>query len=363
MKKILFALLAATMLIGCQEKKDDNVIKIGAILTQSGSVAYWSNELQKGMDLAYAELSPEYQKNIALQYEDNMFRPSQAISAFNKLVSIDNVDVVVTCFTPIAEALIPMAEKHQVPMITSVTSSTNIVNGKTWSFRDYITQEQQCPMLADYIYNKLSYRKGVYIVVNDDYGMDGIKQFSQRFEELGGQILSGESIGQSGDLSKRNEINKLLASDPDFIFVIARDQLLINLCNQIREVNKDIQIVGVNSFDTDVVWEALGENGNGIIFSSGYFDPEFNDDCEEFYKKYTLQYQTEPNYTSVYGYVIMSYLLDICKKANSKDEIRHAISTLHTNSVRGAIQALPNNDISGNVGLYARINGSTTLIK
>lgn len=362
MKKILFILLAVCILVGCQRKQDDGVVKIGAILTQSGNVSYWSNELQKGMDLAYSELTPELQSQIILQYEDNMFKPSLAISAFNKLVTVDKVDVIVTCFTPIAEALIPLSEKNKIPMIASVTSSTNIVNERKWAFRDYITQEQQCPLLADYVFN-LGYKRGGYLVVNDDYGMDGLKQFSQRFQDLGGEMVYGESFSQSGELSKRNEILKLSTFNLDFIFVIARDQLLINICNQIREIDKNIQIVGINSFDTDVVWNALGINGEGILFSSGYFNNEDNNDCKQFYVKYIEKYQTAPNYTSVYGYVIMSYLIDICKEKRNKNDIREAISALCTSSIRGDIYTLPNHDVTGDVGLYMRINDSSILIK
>ena len=139
MKKILFALLAATMLIGCQEKKEENVVKIGANFTLTGDVAWWSLELKKGFDLALEE---DLGQTVQVVYEDNEFKANKAVSIFNKFLQVDKVDAVVTCFSPMAEALIPLAERSRIPLIATCTSSTNITKGKLWSFRDFFTQKE-----------------------------------------------------------------------------------------------------------------------------------------------------------------------------------------------------------------------------
>lgn len=358
---ICVVFLPVLILGGCRQKNNE-VFKIGAIMTQTGGVSYWSNEMQKGMDLAYDELSDLQKDKIELYYEDNMFKPNLAISAFNKLLSVNKVDLVITCFTPIANALIPLAEENRIPLMTSVTSSSNIVEKADWAFRDYVTQDQQCPILAEYIYEKMNLRKGVYIVINDDYGKDGIDQFADTFRKLGGEIIAGETFSQEGR-SGRNEILKLLNQNPDFVFVIARDQLLITICNQIREINKNVQIVGVNAFDTDVVWDALGENGEGIVFTSGYFDVNNSDsDIMFFVENYRKKYSEKPNYTSIYGYSIMKYILNICETSKDRNEIRDALETLETSSIRGDVKMLDNHDVDSPIGLYIRNGGNTTLV-
>lgn len=357
MKKILFALLAATMLIGCQEKKEENVVKIGANFTLTGDVAWWSLELKKGFDLALEE---DLGQTVQVVYEDNEFKANKAVSIFNKFLQVDKVDAVVTCFSPMAEALIPLAERSRIPLIATCTSSTNITKGKLWSFRDFFTQKEQCSPLAEYIYS-LGFRKGVYMVINDDYGIDGINQFKERFEALGGSIVAGETFAQL-NRSSRNEVVKVLSNQPDFIFVIARDQALITLCNQIREMDASIQIVGINAFDSPIIWEGLGNAGNGIIFSSGYFNAEKNEVSQQFYNQFVEKYNEEPNYNAVYGYSILKYIARHASITSSNEDLRQNIEQMKESSVRGILTIDELHGVVGDIGIYKRDNGQTKLI-
>ena len=355
---IFIAALGYFVFFGSEGKKE--TIKIGAIMTLSGNVSYWPTELKKGMDLAYSERDST-KDNVQLLYEDDAFKSNLAISAYNKLTKVNAVDVIITSFAPIANALIPISEKDNIPLIASIAATSNIAKGYKWIFRDYVTQEQQCPLLAEYVYNELNLKRGSYLVIDDDFGKDGIIQFNRKFVELGGEPITGEQISQTENTS-RNEILKILNKSPEFIYVIARDQLLISICNQIREMNKEIQIIGVNPFDTNVVWDALGKNGEGIYFTSSYFSVEDNEDSKRFYHSYKEKYNEEPTYTSIYGYTMMKYLLDVVRGAKNKEDIRNRLELLNTQSIRGNLVTNNNHDIISPIGLYKRENGKTILI-
>ena len=358
MKKILLVVLTFGMLCGCQGKKEDNVIKIGANFTLTGDVAWWSLELKKGFDLALEE---EYVNKVEVIYEDNEFKANKAVSIFNKFLQVDKVDAIVTCFSPITEALSPLAERSHVPLIATCTSSTNITRDKQWAFRDYFTQKEQCTPLAEYVH-ELGFRKGVYMVINDDYGIDAINQFKDRFEKLGGEILSGEVFSQLSR-SSRNEVVKVLSYNPDFIFVVARDQALITLCNQIRELNQSIQIVGINAFDSPTIWKGLGVAGEGIIFSSGYFNANDNENSDQFYKKFVQKYNEEPNYNAVYGYTILKYLVRLSTLSSTNEELRNSIELMQENTIRGVLTVDELHGVVGTIGLYKRDNNQTIPIK
>jgi len=355
---IFMAAIGCSVFFGCKEKK--GTIKIGAIMTLSGNVSYWPSQLKKGMDMAFSERDST-KEHVQLLYEDDAFKPNLAIASYNKLTKVDAVDVIISAFAPIANALIPLAEKDSIPLIASIAASSDIAKGYRWIFRDYITQQQQCPLLAEYVYNKLNLKKGSYLVINDDFGRDGIIQFNQKLVELGGEPITGEHISQTENTS-RNEILKILKQSPDYIYVIARDQLLISICNQIREMDKEIQIVGLNPFDTDVLWNAIGMNGEGIYFTSSYFSLDENEESKKFFNSYKERYNEEPNYTSIYGYTMMKYLLDIAKNAKNKADIRNKLELLNTQSIRGNLVTNSNHDIISPIGLYKRENGKTMLI-
>ena len=358
---ILFIALSIALLLVLlfllRGNKEQNTVKIGADFTLTGDVAWWSLELKKGMDLALEDAECQ---NVRIIYEDNCFKAPNAVSIFNKLTNVDRVDAIITCFSPMAEALIPLAESKHIPLVASCTSATNITKGKEWSFRDFFTQQEQCFPLAEQVY-KQGFRKGVFMVINDDYGTDGINQFKAKFEDLGGEILGGEFFAQQ-TRSSRNEVQKVLSYKPDFIFVIARDQALITLCKQIRETNKDIQIVGINAFDSPVIWEGLGESANGVIFSSGYFNKDQNEMSRTFYNNYQARYNEEPNYNAVYGYSILKYLAKFASEAKSTEDIRKRIENMSEESVRGKLHADDLHGIVGSIGVYKRENNTTIML-
>ena len=85
MKKILFALLAASMLIGCQEKKDDNVIRIACNLPMTGYIGYYGQWIQNGLELAKKDLQHKLDSigiAIEIDYQDNKGETKDAINIF-----------------------------------------------------------------------------------------------------------------------------------------------------------------------------------------------------------------------------------------------------------------------------------------
>lgn len=300
-------------LIGCNtntKKISKRIpIKIGANFTLTGNTSFWSTELKKGLDMVIDEVkdsSTRYEFKVI--YDDNKGKPNEAVNIFNKFATIDSVNVVFSCFTPISQPLRELADKHKIPLIATATAINDFGKQYEWSFRDFITHNQQVPRLAEYAFKKLNLKKGTYLVVNDDYGLSGAKVFGEVFTKLGGSFYEGEKFEQK-DLNMRNIINKVLINKPEFILIIGRDQSLATTFNQVREVNKDIQIIGVNSFDVNLVWNAIkDEYENNILFSSAYVDLENNLEARKFSQSYFRQYNEMPSYVSIYGYTIGKYL-------------------------------------------------------
>ena len=361
---IAVAVIAISIHENRQQAPENNIIRIGAILTLSGNVSYWSHELKKGMDLAAEciNTSPNQTFKINIKYEDNAFNQQKAISAFNKLNLMDNIDVFISCFTPMCEALSAEGEKSQKPILFTITSATDIAANKKYIFRDYITQQQQCPPLAKYVYQKMGLKKGVYLVLSDDYGRDGVREFTNSFRKVGGKMMGGEYFSQN-DLSLRGSIVKILSSKPDFVFIIAGAQPLLSACRQIREVDKSIQIVGLTAFDSDDVWDNLKDAGNGIVFSSGYFDKNANGGTpHQFYSMFYEKYKKKPNATNIYGFSIIQYLYTSNKKSRlDRIPLTQCLSELSERSIRGHLQMNKNHDIVSPIGLYQRVSGETIL--
>ena len=301
-------------------------------------------------------------RRIQVVYEDNEGKANKAVDAFRKLVNQDNASVVFSCFTPIGSALRDLAATSQVPLLATVTSAHNFAATSEWVFRDFPTQGQQATALAKYVYNEMDLRMGTSLVVNDDYGLDGARIFSSVFTQHGGEFTEGDVFLQS-DMEMRNQINKLLSTNPEFILVIGRDQSLANVCIQIREITDNVRIVGVNAFDASIVWEMAGEAGDGIVFTSAYLDYAANQQASAFKQKYVKTYSEEPNYVSVYGYSIGKYVGSLLLEIGpDRHRIKERLTELRTESIRGFLSMSADRDVISPIGIYARDGGVTRLI-
>ena len=70
--KIAYSLSVLVLLLACQDKKrEENVIKIGAILPLTGNMAYLGESIKKGMDMACAHLNNENTIKIEIIYGDS----------------------------------------------------------------------------------------------------------------------------------------------------------------------------------------------------------------------------------------------------------------------------------------------------
>jgi len=344
----------------CQKSSEENKFKIGANFSLSGNLAYWSTELKKGMEFANSEIDSE--NKLEIIYEDNNGKASDAVNVFKKLSTVDKVNVVFTCFTPIGQPLRDLADTYKIPLIATVTSAHNFAAVNDWTFRDFPTQDQQASALAKYVLGDMNLKKGSYLIVNDDYGKDGARIFKETFNKLGGQFLEGEYFTQT-DLNMRNQINKVLKNKPEFLLIIGRDQALATVCKQIREVNKGVIIVGVNAFDASIVWELIGGAGEGIVFTSAFVDYENNPEAKKFKEDFIRAHNEIPSYVAVYGYTITKYLFDIFKKVGHDNlKIKNELRELNVSSIRGDLKTNEVRDVISPIGIYIRKEGKTNLL-
>ena len=360
--KRLILLIVALVLVAlaflyttqCNKNKKVEVVKIGIDLPLTGNYAYWGNEFKEG-----AEIFASSAEGLEVIFEDNHGKPNDAVSAANKLLKISKVDAFVSLFAPFSFPLRDIAEKANVPFISTFNSSTSFTTDYSYCYSDFATHDTQLPLLVKFITDSMQLNRGLYLCVNDDYGVDGAKVLSKLLKEKNISI-SGEYFN-TGESEFRNFFAKSLNDSVEFVFVIARDRDLINAVNQIRERNKDLLILGVGSFDAPVVWEGIStENQANIIFASSYFEKDYNDESKAFYEEFYKRNQRDPNYPAIFGYTICQYLSQAISDAKKKNvPLTDILNTLNYQSIRGNIIMQANHMIYSSIAIYKRENDTS----
>jgi len=367
LSRIVSAVLILTtglLLASCQQGEDQTEAhKIGAAFTLTGDLSYWSEQIQKGMDLALEEENVPGKVPIRVIYEDVQAQPSRAVSAYQKLSSVDKVSVVVSVFTPIGQPLKSSAESFGVPLLATITSAQDFATGEEWAFRDYLTQEQMAPVLGEYVANELGLKTASTLVVNDDYGLSGARLFSQYFKGSGGAILTQETF-EGQDTEVRSQVLKILNQSPQAVFLVGRDRSLATAIRQLRELGFQGQIVSVSALDQPEVWVQAGSAVEDALFASAYVDYSGNPEAEEYRAAFQDRYREEPDHVTLYGYTMGKYLSSILREAEGDPaQVRDLLESLVAQSIRGRLIMTEEHDVLTPIAFYRIQNGEKVLVQ
>jgi ABC-type branched-subunit amino acid transport system substrate-binding protein len=359
------ALLLMLGLVSCNQLSHDNTkgntdtprYLVGMNLTLTGNAAHYGAQLKDGLEFGFGKAADLLEEGtVELIIEDNQLNTREAVSIAKRLADIDRVDLIISAYTPVVKSIVDIAEQKELPFLATITSAVDVASGKKWVFRDFTTEAYNMPMLAEHAYKVEGYRKGTYLVVNDDYGRDARRYFELSFTELGGVFLGGEFF-ETSDLDLRNKVEKIMAVQPEFILLIGRGSAMMNACRQIREADRDIRIYSAAGIDNTRVWQGLGPDGDGIVFARIRYDSS----SEEFVNinnDFKTRFGYDMSWVSVYGYSIARYVtIGFSKVGKDKNGMRNYLKNLDYQSIRGRLTTKANSDIITPVQLYIRKDG------
>ena len=120
--------------------------RLGMILPLSGPAADYGQSIVNSIELLREE-HPELLSNIKIYIEDAQHIPTKAISAFNKLVDKDEVNLLYTWGVPFCKTLAPIAEARRVPLVGQCIDKNSTAN-RSFVFRFMNDTEQYQRVLA-----------------------------------------------------------------------------------------------------------------------------------------------------------------------------------------------------------------------
>ena len=91
---------------------ENYTVRIGAVLPFTGDLAYVGQDIREGVELALLERGNQ-QPKIEVIWEDGKFAPKESVSAAQKLISSDKVDLIISLWDT-ADVIAPISEKAKV---------------------------------------------------------------------------------------------------------------------------------------------------------------------------------------------------------------------------------------------------------
>jgi branched-chain amino acid transport system substrate-binding protein len=200
----------------------DEALKIGALLPLTGPAAPIGIEEQQGVIFAVEQANAAggiKGTKIEAIYEDSQGKPDVGVLAFNKLVDLRNVPVIMTAFSSVSLAIAPLATRKKVLAINPGAQSDKLGDASPYLFNTIPLVKDETTGITNYLFKTLGKKTAAIIYENAAAGIDGKDDFKKAFEALGGKILAEEPV-EFGQTNYRPTLLKAVSVKPDFIFLV-----------------------------------------------------------------------------------------------------------------------------------------------
>ena len=331
---VLGATLLGSVFAGCGSKESGDTIKVGANFELTGNVANYGNATIEGLQLAIDEANEAggiNGKKIELVSVDDKSEAAESINAATKLISDDDVKVIVgPATTGLVLAETQTATDAKVPIIAPCATSpeATVENGKVkpYVFRSCFIDPQQGEVMATFAAKELKAKTAVIYVDNSsDYSKNLAKVFKEKFEAAGGKVVMEEAFLQK-DQDFKATLTKLKTANADVMFVPAYYEEVGKIVKQAREMGINSAILGTDGWDDTKVVDIAGADAlNNTFFSTHYSEKDA--EVQGFIEAYKKKYNHAPNVFAALGYDAGKMLVDALKRAGSGDteKIREAL--------------------------------------
>jgi len=353
-KFILFLIfvifLSAGLAIGAEP------VKVGVVYPLTGPIAAAGSYQKAGAEIGADKINSEggiAGRPVKLFIEDGANDPSQSVSAAEKLVTRDKIDVLIAAWgsSPTLAVSASVTKKYGVPHVVDTASSGKVtkLEGKRpnpWLFRISPTSQMEAEGVEKTL-PKLGFKKVAFLSVNNDWGRGTAQEFGTVVKRKGGSVVTQEIINADAT-DFLTQLTKIKSSDADSV-IVTTDQAQISLIlKQYKSLGMTQKILTTGG---GIVPEGLvalagpeaAEGVNIITFFAPWF-PEMAKNPQEA-KWYTEEYLKRGNAPKGFGECFRGYdamkaikaAIEIAKTTD-KEKVREAFHKVDVWGLSGRIK-------------------------
>lgn len=345
---------------------------VGVFEPLTGVYQYAGNLELEGIRLAN-DLYPEVDGiKLELVIGDNQSQKIRSAQVANDLIQKEGASVLIGSWSStLSISAGPILRDLKVPAVTPTSTNQEVTLGNDYYFRACYVDSFQGYALANYAYYDLGARTAVLVnELGNDYSKGLGRFFMDRFLELNN--AQEESILEEIEFDPifkdfDSGIEKLLAADPDIVFIPGGYNETALWIHQARESGYTGTFIGGDTWDNDVFMTYGGKSVEGVIFSSFYTSQiALTQESTVFAENYREKYGKEPTAIAALGYDAYLMVLDAVRRSASSDpeEIKNALKEIkNLPGCAGLITMNENGDPERNIIIKTIENGMIQSIK
>lgn len=350
----LTALVAVAVLGAGMSEAQAEEIKIGAILRLSQGASD-GLPAKRGIEIAVREINAAGGiggKQLKVIYEDEKDSAPASVAAYQKLVSMDKVKVIIgPMMSGNVLAVAPLAQREKIVIVTPNGTSPKISDAGEYVYRGCTRIDKQAEALTKYAKENLKTTKPAILYSNEPYGKGCNDLFSKFFAGLGIPVVATESF-MVGDRDFSAQLTKLKQKSFDLLFIPGYLQETAPAISQARRMGITAQSMGVFGDMAPKYIELAGKASEGHLNCSEY-DEDYNTPTNKRFKDaYYRIVKADPKEPNNIMFAAITYDMTrmvakaIAAKGGAPDQVRSYLDTVKDfDGVTGKLSFDKNGDV------------------
>ena len=373
-----FSITAAIVLLAaasaaCGEESPD--VKIGVILSLTGSGAPYGNSIQRGVDLAVSEINAAGgmqifeggQKPITLIRRDVQSDRAVGVQAAREILDTGVVAAIGADVSDVTLAIAPLFQEASVVLMSPSSSAPKLSDAGDFIYRNYPSDDLEALNTADHIFNKTGLREAAVIAQQSEFGLGHITSFTRRFRTLGGREIGQESYPATAAAEDYARLAQSIESvDPPAVYIGGYTADTAAVARALRDAGSDAALFATGAFLPAELQEADLASVEGLRFPLPSWDPESADEnVRQFVAAFDGQYGMTPDAYAAHGYDAMNILALAIREAGlDPQELRFHLNGMNPYpGVTGATDFDDNGDVRKFHRMYEMIDGVAVAIE
>ncbi len=270
MKKVVLLLMALMVMFGCK-KKEDEPIKIGALFAVTGPAAFLGEPERNTAQMVIDEINAKGGINgrkLKLIAYDTVSDPSKAVQLATKLIRDDKVVAIIgPSTTGESMAVVPVAEKEQIPLISCSAGIKITEPVKKWVFKTAQNDSLAVSRIYEHL-QKQKQTKVALLTVSDGFGASGREQLKAQADKSGISIVFDETYGPK-DTDMSTQLTKIRGSQAQAIICWGTNPGPAIIAKNAKQLGINIPVFMSHGVSSRKFIDLAGDAAEGLKLPSG----------------------------------------------------------------------------------------------
>lgn len=254
------------------ENFDQDSLKLGISVPNSGIMKAWGNAVYSGADAYFSYVNENNLlsgKKISLIVYDDKYEPEITFENIKKLIDEKIFLFFGFVGTPTVKKNLPILQEEKIPFIAPFSGAEFLREEKNKHFVNFRSSySQEIDAIVKYLYEKKGVKRFAVFYQNDDYGEEGFVSLLESLDKRGLK-LSGEGTYKRNTLSIKHALYEIKNAQPEAILMVGayRANALFIKTAKRDEIFKDTYFCNISFGDADEMIKELDKNSTNLLFS------------------------------------------------------------------------------------------------